>query len=106
MTLRRLRRTLDHGALAPAVRLGQHTAMLTTLRFAELLGALSLATDLGMGQPLEHALRTCLVALQLGDRLGLRPAELSDVYHVALLSARTAGLASSITLHSALRRRA
>lgn len=55
------------------------------LRLAELMGALSLATDLGMGQPLEHALRTCLVALALGDRLGLQPQDLSDVYYVALL---------------------
>jgi hypothetical protein len=29
-----------------------------TIRAAELVGALSLATDLGTGQPLEHALRT------------------------------------------------
>ncbi len=55
------------------------------LRLAELIAALSLATDLGMGQPLEQALRTCLLALSLGDRLGLRDQELSDVYYVALL---------------------
>jgi len=55
------------------------------LRLAELLAALSLATDLGMGQPLEEALRTCLIALSLGDRLGLQPDDLSDVYYVALL---------------------
>ena len=55
------------------------------LRLAEFLAALSLATDLGMGQPLEQALRTCLIALALGQRLGLAPDELSDVYYVALL---------------------
>src|SRR5260370_42441002 len=38
-----------------------------------------------MGQPLEQALRTCLIALSLGDRLGLQPDDLSDVYYVALL---------------------
>jgi hypothetical protein len=43
------------------------------LRLAELLAALSLATDLGMGQPLEQALRTCLIALELGQRLRLGP---------------------------------
>ena len=55
------------------------------LRLAELLAALSLATDLGMGQPLEQALRTCLIALQLSDRLGLSSDALSDVYYLALL---------------------
>src|ERR1700730_16080385 len=55
------------------------------LRLAELMAALSLATDLGMGQPLEQALRTCLIALGLGERLGLRGEELSEVYYVALL---------------------
>ena len=49
------------------------------------MAALSLATDLGMGQPLEQALRTCLISMALGDRLGLKPDELSDVYYVALL---------------------
>jgi len=55
------------------------------LRLAELIGALSLATDLGMGQPLEQALRTCLIALALSGELGLRGEELSEVYYVALL---------------------
>ena len=59
--------------------------MSENLRLAEFLAALSLATDLGMGQPLEQALRTCLIALSLGDRLGLGPDDLSDVYYVALL---------------------
>lgn len=59
--------------------------MLDALRLAELMGALSLATDLGMGQPLEQALRTCLIALALGERLGLRNEQLSEVYYVALL---------------------
>ena len=56
-----------------------------TLRLAELMAALSLATDLGMGQPLEQALRTGLVALGLAERLGVRGEELSEVYYVALL---------------------
>jgi HD-GYP domain-containing protein (c-di-GMP phosphodiesterase class II) len=55
------------------------------LRLAELMAALSLATDLGMGQPLEQALRTCLIATALGERLGLDGEEQSEVYYVALL---------------------
>src|SRR5438309_10710795 len=49
------------------------------------MAALSLATDLGMGQPVEQALRTCLLATALGERLGLGDEELSEVYYVALL---------------------
>jgi hypothetical protein len=52
-----------------------------------LVAALSLATDLGTGVPLEQALRTCLLAIRLADDLGLRPAELRSTYYLALLRA-------------------
>ena len=55
------------------------------IRLAELMAALSLATDLGLGQPLEHELGVCLSALELADRLGCSAEERSDVYYVALL---------------------
>ena len=32
---------------------------------------ISLGTDLGLGQPMEHVLRQCLIALRLAERLGL-----------------------------------
>lgn len=48
-------------------------------RLAELIAALSLATDLGMGQPMGHALRTCLLAQGLGRELGLKEEELAEV---------------------------
>jgi hypothetical protein len=41
------------------------------LRRAELLAALSLAIDPGLGQPMEHMLRSCLIATRLAERLGL-----------------------------------
>ena len=56
------------------------------IRLAELMAALSLATDLGLGRPLEHELGVCLAALELADRLGLAPEERSEVYYVALLA--------------------
>jgi HD-GYP domain-containing protein (c-di-GMP phosphodiesterase class II) len=56
-----------------------------TLRLAELIGSLSLATDLGMGQPFEKAIRSCLLALSLGRRLGCDATTLSDIYYLALL---------------------
>ena len=54
-------------------------------RLAELVSALSLATDLGTGQPMEHALRTCLLSVRLGRELDLANAELTEVYYFALL---------------------
>jgi hypothetical protein len=56
--------------------------MAEALRLAEFLAALSLATDLGMGQPLEQALRTCLIAPALGQRLDLEPDDLIGRYRV------------------------
>lgn len=55
------------------------------LRLAELVAALSLATDLGTGQPLEHALRTGLLSLELARRSGVAAGSLGDVYYLALL---------------------
>src|SRR5436853_129404 len=40
-------------------------------RRAEVLAALSLAIDLGLGQPMEHMLRSALIATRLAERLGL-----------------------------------
>ena len=44
-------------------------------------------TDLGTGQPLEHALRTAVLAVRLGELAGASPEELADTYYVALLHA-------------------
>ena len=41
-------------------------ASASTLRLAELLSALSLATDMGVGAPPETSLRTCALATALG----------------------------------------
>lgn len=55
------------------------------VRAAEIVGALSIATDLGTGQPLEHALRTAVLAVRLGRLAGASDQELADAYYVALL---------------------
>ena len=47
--------------------------------------ALSLAMDLGTGQPMEHGLRTCWLSLAAAEHLGLDAAARSCVYYVALL---------------------
>lgn len=56
-----------------------------TFSLAELLGALSLATDLGAGLPLETSLRTCRVATYLAERLGLRGDDLRAVFYAGLM---------------------
>ena len=55
------------------------------VRLAELVAALSLGVDLGFGQPMEHVLRECIIALRLADRIGLEEDERSTVYYTALL---------------------
>jgi len=41
------------------------------LRLAELVAAVSLASDLGLGQPMEHLLRSCRLGLRLAESIGL-----------------------------------
>jgi HD-GYP domain-containing protein (c-di-GMP phosphodiesterase class II) len=54
-------------------------------RLAELVAALSLGIDLGFGQPMEHVLRQCLIALRLAERIGLDEQQRAVVYYTALL---------------------
>jgi HD-GYP domain-containing protein (c-di-GMP phosphodiesterase class II) len=55
------------------------------LRRAELLAALSLAADLGMGQPLENAQRTAILTVALGRAAELPARDLKDAYYLAFL---------------------
>src|SRR5438132_6937217 len=54
-------------------------------RLAELVAALSLGIDLGFGQPMEHVLRQCLIALRLAEEVGLGEEQRAVVYYSALL---------------------
>jgi HD-GYP domain-containing protein (c-di-GMP phosphodiesterase class II) len=56
-----------------------------TIRLAELLAALSMATDLSKSLPLESTLRNALLAVGLARRHGIDGDPLSDVYYLALL---------------------
>jgi HD-GYP domain-containing protein (c-di-GMP phosphodiesterase class II) len=58
----------------------------SALRLSELLGVLSFGADLGMGQPMEHVLRQCLLALGLAERIGLDAEEREAVYFGSLLA--------------------
>src|SRR6185312_4755708 len=55
------------------------------LRLAEAVGVLSLATDLSMGQPLEHGLRTAMLALRLAQAMGLSEDDQVTVYYTGRL---------------------
>ncbi|MFD2090991.1 HD domain-containing phosphohydrolase [Blastococcus deserti] len=55
------------------------------VRRVEIVGALSLAADLGMGQPLEQGLRGCLVAQRLARVVGLDAAGAAATAALALL---------------------
>jgi HD-GYP domain-containing protein (c-di-GMP phosphodiesterase class II) len=65
---------------AEASRVGER------VRSAELVAALCLATDLGMGFPFEYGLHTTLIAMRLGARLGVDRATASQTYYACLLS--------------------
>jgi HD-GYP domain-containing protein (c-di-GMP phosphodiesterase class II) len=54
-------------------------------RLVEVLGALSVAIDLGLGQPAEHMLRSATIACRLSARLGLSPEQRSTVYYSTLV---------------------
>ncbi|HEU5001521.1 MAG TPA: HD domain-containing phosphohydrolase [Actinomycetota bacterium] len=56
------------------------------IRLSELLGVLSLSTDLSLGQPMEHVLRACLIAQRMAERLGLDDEQRTEVYWVTLLA--------------------
>jgi len=55
------------------------------VRLAELMAALSIATDLGLGQPMEFALSSCIVAVRLAEKCGYSEVGLREVYYQALL---------------------
>lgn len=55
------------------------------LRRAELLAAISLAIDLGLGQPMEHMLRSSLIATRVAERMGLDAPQRATVYYANLV---------------------
>jgi hypothetical protein len=55
-----------------------------TFAFAELVAALSLGIDLGFGQPMEHVLRQCLIALRIAERVEIPEEERAAIYYSAL----------------------
>ena len=56
------------------------------IRLSELVALLSLGTDLGLGQPMEHMINACLIALRLAERLGMDDSERPVLYYSGLLA--------------------
>src|SRR5204863_6187687 len=52
---------------------------------AELVATLSLAADLGLGQPMEHCLRQAVIALRLGESLDLDDTDRVSTYYAGLM---------------------
>lgn len=80
---RRKSQSRKRGSYALFVEAGEHDS---GLRLTELVAAFSLATDLGLGQPMEHVLRSWAIAARLGDNLGVEPEERGALYYVATLA--------------------
>ena len=55
------------------------------LRMAEILAAFSLATDLGSGKSMGHAIRACYLGMQIADELRLSTLEQAELYYSFLL---------------------
>lgn len=55
-------------------------------RRSEVLAALSLAIDLGLGQPMEHMLRASLLALRIASAAGVDAAGQGRIYYANLLA--------------------
>lgn len=70
------------------------------LRLMDLLAALSVTTDLGMGQPAETALRSCLLATGLAREMGLAEDVVRDTCFATLL--RHIGCTATAALESRL----
>jgi len=56
------------------------------VRLAELVAALSLATDLGLGQPQQHIIRQTLIAMRVAELEGLSDDERAAIFYVSLLA--------------------
>ena len=68
-----------------AAQYAPHVVVQDDVRTAELVGSLSLATDLAMGLPLEHGLQSAVIASRLARSLGVGDEAASQAYYGSLL---------------------
>ena len=58
----------------------------TTPSLAELVSTLSIASDLGMGRPVERVLRQTVIAMRLAEAVGVDPGVRAATYYTSLLT--------------------
>ena len=56
-----------------------------SIRLSEVVSALSLALDLTEGQPMGHAIRSCIIGMRIAEELQLPAPDCSDLYYALLL---------------------
>jgi len=56
-----------------------------SIRLSGVVSALSLALDLTEGQPMGHAIRSCIIGMRIAEELGLPSQDCSDLYYALLL---------------------
>lgn len=56
-----------------------------TIRLSDLVSALSAALDLTEGQPMGHAIRSCILGMRIAEELQLPAQSCSDLYYALLL---------------------
>ena len=55
------------------------------VRTGEVLASLSYALDLTEGQPMGHALRSCILGMKIAEEIGLPQSEQADLYYALLM---------------------
>ena len=81
-----LPRSLSDGRGGRRLPVVSSTGERSEIRLSELVALLSLGTDLGLGQPMEHMINACLIALRLAERLGMDDSERPVLYYSGLLA--------------------
>ena len=72
-----------------------------TIRLSDVVSALSAALDLTEGQPMGHAVRSCILGMRIAEELRLPTPDCSDLYYALLL--KDAGCSSnSARMHQIL----
>lgn len=66
-------------------RAAEMTTQAATLPLAEVVSALSVALDMTDGQPAGHSARCCWIGMHIGNRLGLDPSQLHDLFYMLFL---------------------
>lgn len=64
-----------------------------TVRVSEIISGLSYALDLTEGQPMGHSLRSCVIGMRIAEEIGIKGAQLSDLYYALLM--KDAGCSSN-----------